>query len=106
MNDWVFAAIAFAVSLPAFHFAAKLITRVTGRSRGGMANLGSTTGFLALLVVGAVLVSAVISSSTPLRYVAYGVVGGIASLVSQLLFGQPVDSGSESPEGSHGNSPS
>ena len=83
MNDWVLAAIAFALSLAAFHYASKLITRVTGRARGGMANLHSAIAFLALMVAGAALVSSLVSSSTPLVYVAYGVVGGVASLVSQ-----------------------
>jgi hypothetical protein len=105
MNSWVVAAIALALSLTAFHFAGKLITRVTGRSRGGVANLRSATAFFALLVVGVVLVSAVIPSSTPLRYVAYGIVGGIASLVSQLLFGQPADSAPEISRGLGGNPP-
>jgi hypothetical protein len=100
MNDWVLAAIAFALSLAAFHYAGKLITRVTGRARGGMANLRSAIAFLALMVGGAALVSEVVSLSTPLRYVAYGVVAGVASLVSQLLFGSPESNVSESPKGS------
>ncbi len=39
MNDWVLAAIAFALSLAAFHYAGKAIARVTGRARGGMVSV-------------------------------------------------------------------
>ena len=46
MNDWVLAAIAFALSLTAFHFADKLIARSTGRARGAMGNLRSAIAFL------------------------------------------------------------
>jgi hypothetical protein len=103
MNDWVFAAIAFALSIAAFHYAGRLIARVTGRARGGMANLRSAVAFLALMVAGAALVSTVMPSSTPLAYVAYGVVAGVASLVSQLLFGSPESNASESSKGSQDN---
>src|SRR5580765_153574 len=103
MNDWVLAAIAFALSLAAFHYASKLITRVTGRARGGMANLRSAIAFLALMVAGAAFVSSLVSSSTPLVYVAYCVVGGVASLVSQFLFGSPDGNVSESPKGAQDN---
>jgi hypothetical protein len=98
MNDWVLAAIAFALSLAAFFYAGKLIARVTGRARGGMANPRSAIAFLVLMVGGAALVSALMSPSTPLIYVAYGVVGGVASLVSQLLFGSPDGNVSDSPK--------
>jgi hypothetical protein len=103
MNDWVLAAIAFALSLAALHYASKLITRVTGRARGGMANLRSAIAFLVLMVGGAALVSAVMSPSTPLIYVAYGVVAGVASLVSQFLFGSSDSNVSESPRGNQDN---
>jgi hypothetical protein len=102
MNDWVLAAIIVALSVPALHYASKLLTRVTGRSMGGMANLRSFTASLALMFGGMALVSAVVPLSTPLKYVAYGVVAGIASLVSRLLFGSRESNVSESTS-SHDN---
>ena len=103
MNDWVLATFTFALSLAAFHYAAKLITRATGRARGGLANVRSTIAFMVLMVGGAVFVSAVVPPGTPLIYVAYGVVGGVASLVSQFLFGSPESNGSDLSKGSRDN---
>ena len=102
MNDWVAATIAFLLSLAAFHYATKLVARVTGRTRGGLANVRSTIAFMALMVGGAVIVSALLPAGTPLIYVAYGVVGGVASLVSQLLFGSPAGNTAQPFNGSQG----
>ena len=96
MNDWVLAAIAIAMILAALHYASKLLTRVTGRSMGGMGNLRSFTASLALMLGGMTLVSAVVPLSRPLKYVAYAIVMGIAGLVSRLLFGSRESTVSES----------
>jgi hypothetical protein len=87
MNDSVLAAIIAVLGLPALHYASKLLARVTGRAMSGRpANLRSFTVSFALMLGGIALVSAVVPSSKPLKYVAYGVVIGIANLISRLLF--------------------
>ena len=99
-HNWVLAAIVLAPSLAVLHYAGKLITRATGRARGGMVNLRSAITFLSVMVGGAALVSVALPPHTPLIYGAYGVVAGVASLVSQLLFGSPESNATEPPKGS------
>ncbi len=65
----------------------RLVERVTGRSRKAFIKPGWFFVFYPLLVSGGILVYKFVPVDSPLLYAAYGLVGGLASLIAQGLYG-------------------
>ncbi|MDA0629632.1 hypothetical protein PCS76_22740, partial [Acinetobacter baumannii] len=64
-----------------------LIERASGRSRKEFAKPGWSFVFVGILAPGIILVYNLVPADSPFLYAAYGLAGGLASLIAQALYG-------------------